>query len=323
MPPPGTAPRPPGQAPSPISVPKFTGHRKTIHIPDTHTPIIPIKRINDEPSKNFWSNSEAFIRYLEFIQVLNEAVKNKKNSADCHVSETTKNLLALLDKLNAWIDEIPPFESPQRFGNKAFRVWVQRLEENADSLLTPILPSHRQNLKPELIPYLTDLLEIITERDYQAIVTRVFARYLEVVRKLQRVYVLEPAGSHGVWGLDDHQFLPYYWGSAQLLDHPQIKPKTIMQQDVVSHFAKEYLYLGCIKFISEVKQGPFYEHSPMLFDISGVPAWSKVNTGMLKMYIAEVLLKFPVVQHLPFGSLLPFEEAQITPSPTTPSPSQP
>ncbi|KAI3661663.1 hypothetical protein MP638_002915 [Amoeboaphelidium occidentale] len=37
--------------------------------------------------------------------------------------------------------------------------------------------------------------------------TIVFQKYLLVVRNLQRIYRLEPAGSHGVWGLDDFQFI--------------------------------------------------------------------------------------------------------------------
>lgn len=42
-------------------------------------------------------------------------------------------------------------------------------------------------------------------------------RYLEVMRKLQKTYRMEPAGSQGVWGLDDFQFMPFIWGSSQLI----------------------------------------------------------------------------------------------------------
>ena len=96
-------------------------------------------------------------------------------------------------------------------------------------------------------------------------------------------------------------------GSAQLIGHPLLRPKSIHSADALEAFEADYTYLGCVAFVKRVKKGPLFETSPMLDDVSGVPAWQKVNQGMLKMYQAEVLGKLPVMQHFLFGSLLKWQ----------------
>ena len=63
------------------------------------------------------------------------------------------------------------------------------------------------------------------------------------------------------------------------------------------------------QYIATVKTGPFAEHSNQLWNVSGVPHWDKVYSGLVKMYRAEVLSKFPVIQHTYFGSLFTLKPA--------------
>jgi serine/threonine-protein phosphatase 2A activator len=174
----------------------------------------------------------------------------------------------------------------------------------------------------------------------RGIVIGVFEPYLNLVRRLIKSYTLEPAGSHGVWGLDDNSFLPYIFGSAQLAPaiHEADPTPTegslpeatdasfVTNRSFVQRERTRNMYFSAIGFIFDVKRGPFGEHSPMLYDISGITAgWGKINKGMIKMYNAEVLSKFPVVQHFPFGSLFRWEKdpEAVHPATTTHTASQP
>lgn len=170
------------------------------------------------------------------------------------------------------------------------------------------------------------------EEDEIAMVFTAFERYLRTCRKLQATYTLEPAGSKGVWGLEDHQFLNFLWGSSQLIGkyrhktfvvlttwtkyhcaagHDSIRPSSILTKSPdLAAASQDYLFLSSIEHINKLKRGPFSEHSPILHSIATtVPNWSKVNSGLLKMYQAEVLEKHTVVQHFYFGEILPWRKA--------------
>jgi hypothetical protein len=154
-------------------------------------------------------------------------------------------------------------------------------------------------------------------RRCKATIISIYHQYLQVTRTLQTKYMLEPAGSHGVWGLDDYHCLPFYFGACQLIpeqqqqqqqrrDDEKFVPSSIHNDQILQQYGDTYLYYGCIRFIKSIKTNvPFFESSPMLNDISHIATWFKIASGLIKLYDGEVLSKLPVVQHLVFGTLFP------------------
>ena len=66
-----------------------------------------------------------------------------------------------------------------------------------------------------------------------------------------------------MWGLDDYQFLPFIWGSAQLIGHPFIRPGSILNKEVLDTCWQDYLYLSCVRFVKQVRTHcPHGSHTP-------------------------------------------------------------
>lgn len=260
-------------------------------------------------------------------------------SPSIYVSFEVQNIIDLINTLEGFIEQAPPDPGPRRFGNVACRKWHALVEEALsrvdDCLLDKHLPTKVTSLpkpangisaKEELLVYLLGSFGSPQRLDYGtghelsfaaflcgiwvlggfqpgrdevALTLKCFDAYFHLIRKLVLTYTLEPAGSHGVWGLDDHSFLPYIFGSAELTTYPPTsdataamnppvqegrglddvpKPTDIVKSSVVENERLRNLYFGAVGFINDVKTGAFWEHSPILYDISGVQGgWGKIN----------------------------------------------
>lgn len=66
---------------------------------------------------------------MGFILALNESVQGKALNAEYTQSPTIANIVQMLNEFDEWITQIPPTEQPQRFGNKSFREWHERLQQ--------------------------------------------------------------------------------------------------------------------------------------------------------------------------------------------------
>ncbi|KAJ0324438.1 hypothetical protein Brms1b_001203 [Colletotrichum noveboracense] len=269
---------------------------------------------------------------MPFVFGLSEAVENTPRSAikESELSPSVRSILDILDEADGLVKDSPPSDQGgSRFGNKAFRTFLDLVKVKTPGWQTRLGVSDAAN--DEVAVYLEHSfgnrmridygsghelnfimwllclyqLRILTRDDFKPLVLNVFNRYLELMRDVQLTYYLEPAGSHGVWGLDDYQFLPFLFGSSQLLHHPFITPLAIHQELTLEEFGDDFLYLGQVNFVNGTKTVKGLRwHSPMLDDISASKSWTKVEGGMRRMFVAEVLRKLPVMQHFLFGSLI-------------------
>ena len=285
-----------------------------------------------------WSRSPAHASLCGLVAELSTAVAGKGTSHAVASFPAIAAALSALESLAALVDEVPPEARRQRFGNAAFRTWHERMAATAGDAMASLVPAAtKATLVAEMIAYWTTSfgnpqridfgtgheaafvmwiyawlqfgeLDGSDPRVLTAVGLRLVPAYLRVTRKLQTVYNLEPAGSHGVWSLDDYHLLPFLLGSAQLDGHSQkLSPKSALSEEVTECYAEEFLYLAAVHYVRVTKTGArFDEVAPLISTIAKqVPTWGAINVALRAMFAEEVLGKFPVAQHFLFGTALP------------------
>lgn len=300
----------------------------------------PVKRIFNLQATHDFQHSLAMYR----LQTHLDRYLQKLNGLEIPVSSTNNNVIRfirVIERLEELLEETPlQVDTPSRFGNLAYREWYDKMQGELELLCEKFVPNqeiYKRSIvelkwylgnsfgSRERLDYGTghelsflalviaiEMLGIWKLDNYGEIslsgvdLLFIWYRYYLLVHRLILTYTLEPAGSHGVWGLDDHFHLQYLMGASQFVkigERPSTSPSDILNRKFVSRLEHTNLYCNAIAFVLRVKSGPFNQHSPTLFDISrNVRYWHKVVSGLTKMYQVEVLNKFPVVQHFWFGT---------------------
>lgn len=226
-----------------------------------------------------WEKSTAYYDIIGFINAISQAIQGKKISVKLDPSPIADNLVSIFEvDLKKMLDETPPLDQPQRFGNKAYRDWTAKLQSASMELLKSALPQEFHAALIEINAYFVESFGNSTRIDYgtghelafimflcalykvKALTQddnvhtglKIFNAYLLFVRRLQLTYRMEPAGSHGVWSLDDYQFVPFIWGSAQLAVNSPFEPHHFLEPDHIERYKSEYMFIGCIDYILQV-----------------------------------------------------------------------
>uniref|UniRef100_A0A3B0N751 Serine/threonine-protein phosphatase 2A activator n=1 Tax=Theileria annulata TaxID=5874 RepID=A0A3B0N751_THEAN len=224
---------------------------------------------------------------IEFIKNLNESIKGKKLSdynLELKIlteSYEIKNLNIIL-KLYLLLEKIEnylPNHDPKnfincRYGNKAFNTFINQLTNELDEILIEyeikiineniykklkkhFLNSFGNNIRLdfgtghelEFIYFLMILFSnnFIKQQQFDSLVLILLNKYFELCRKIIERYTLEPAGTKGVWGIDDYQFLPFIFGSSQLIN-TNINPKHCMELEFVIKYKNDYIFMRAMEY---------------------------------------------------------------------------
>eukprot|EP00477_Mikrocytos_mackini_P000907 GAHX01000974.1.p1 GENE.GAHX01000974.1~~GAHX01000974.1.p1 ORF type:complete len:299 (+),score=48.30 GAHX01000974.1:88-984(+) len=294
------------------------------------------KEIHTLEEALIWPSKEIYRDVVIFVDNISNGIKSKALD-----SEPINN--KFLNELNLFITEVrgdaesfdktETLQDNKRFGNPHFRDWLTKIKIKIHAYNEKTVPGveNKEDVVCELTDYFLDSfgermrldygtghelsfilyllanekLGLISSTNDSFDILKTFVTYLQLVRYIQMDFRLEPAGSKGVWGIDDYQFLPLLFGASQLVGNYECPPAQFPYIDP-TFFSEYYLFFGLIEFIKRMKTGFLYENSPILFALHKRDSWEAILKYLEEHFENEVLKPFPVAQHIKFGNILKY-----------------
>lgn len=230
--------------------------------------------------KTDFVETEAYARIHNFILLVDDSIKHSEQ-------RTSPEHERVLDNIQRMVETTEKSTAPQRYANEAARTVFLRISEAYSNEYLANAFGNAVRLDYGTGHELNYLCYLYTEHCERRLdiccVFRTLERYFEVVRLFVTKFRLEPAGSHGAWGLDDYQFLPFLFGSSELFG--------------MDLRFEELEGDRCYVVAVQRKLGGNTHTLQNIMD----KGWSVVNRGIIRMYDNHVLRRSVVTQHFIYG----------------------
>lgn len=287
------------------------------------------EEINNLNSKNYletWKSSSAYKKISEVCEKLIESIKSSPRTKNKPKNKNITKILEIFNKIVTLMDEIE-VDNENMFNHSGFKKWIENIEKIKSSLFDGILDSEEAiyyflnsfgnasrgdfgtGHEFNFLAFVVCLFElgIVNDDDLQDIFFCLFWEYWNCFISIQNKFHLPPAGSSGSWGIDDFVILPFVFGSSQLIGNNIITPKNVLDKDVSTKYKDTYSYCKWIAYLYDSKKGNLEINSNILWSLSRISDFQKINKGMVNLFYGEVMNKYVIFQHLKFGELLKLE----------------
>ncbi|XP_050430705.1 serine/threonine-protein phosphatase 2A activator-like [Adelges cooleyi] len=284
------------------------------------------RRVHHRRDMFEWECSEAFGDIVAFMRQMNEEVQGtvqSKITIACSDQSTkppwssrVQMVLDILNNVHAWAthnqSDINSGYSPVSL----FQKFHKMLHSDGHTLIVQMYGAIGSHLTVELPVYLKQSFGAPENMEYGIQHEISFTMFLIILYKLNFLTPLDEPyvvcllfDNSRSFGLNDYHYLPFLWGSAQLIENKcNILPISIDETRTAKLYKSDFIFMDCLHNLHSLKQSePFWKHSYQLWSLKSLSNWEKVNQGLMEMFKRDLLNNYDIVKHLVFGESLGFK----------------